>query len=89
MERWIEFLDTFRTNSMAEFGFRVIPNIGFHLSPIALVIADLLARRTDREKATQYLNFFQGLLTISDRLFALVFDLLSLQREGSRHPYSQ
>lgn len=47
---------------MTELGFGVVLNIDFHLAPEALVVTDLFAFRTDRDKAPQGADFIKGFL---------------------------
>ena len=47
----IYILSAFRANAVAEFGFRMIPDVGFDLIPISLVVPDFLARCTDGKEA--------------------------------------
>ena len=46
-EVWVKLSNTFRTDSMTEFCLGTIPDIGFNLSPISLVITYLFAGSAD------------------------------------------
>ena len=63
------------TNAMTEVGFRMRGDEGFDILPIALVVTDFFAPRTDGKQAAQGMNFRQGCLQLADELFALGFDL--------------
>ena len=51
-----------RAEAVRKVSFRVLVDVSFQLRPIALVIPDLLAARTDGEQATQDLDPIDRLL---------------------------
>jgi len=58
---------------MGEFGHRVVPDVTFHLSPITLIIPDLLAVGTDGQQAGKCSDLLQSLLEAVDEFLPLLF----------------
>jgi hypothetical protein len=47
----INFPKAFRANAVAEFGFRMIPDVGLDLIPVSLIVPDFFTRCTDGKEA--------------------------------------
>ena len=62
----IECFHALRTDAVAELGFGVVADIDFHLVPVALVVADLLAARADGHDAAQGLDLIERLAQLLD-----------------------
>jgi len=82
----IDLLGVVGAEAVAEFRFRVVPDIGLHLGPGSGIVSDFFTIRADGEGPPQDLHFFQGLLPFLNRLFPLFHGHLSLQAQNRRHP---
>ncbi len=58
----VKFFHAFRTDRMAELGFRVFLNIVLDLNPIPFIVADFFARGADGQKSSKGLDFAERLL---------------------------
>jgi hypothetical protein len=58
----IMLFKAFGTNTMGKIGFRMIPDIYFHLLPVPIVVSDFLAEGTYGQQTSQCLDF-------SERIF--------------------
>ena len=47
----VKFADAIRADAVAEFGLRMVPDVGLDLIPVTLVVPDFFARCADREQA--------------------------------------
>jgi hypothetical protein len=74
----VEPPDAIRTNAVREIRLRVFAHIGFNLIPISVIVPDLLAGSTDRQEATQHLDFSHGLLQFCNSPFVFLFHLLDV-----------
>lgn len=55
---------------MAELHIGVRPDVRFYLAPIAIVVADFLARSADGQNAFELLDFEQGLPQVFQQMVA-------------------
>jgi hypothetical protein len=65
------YLVAIRTNSMAEFGFRVARDVGINLFPVVPVVTNLLAVGADGEESLKLLYSLRS-----------IFELLKAFRKG-------
>ena len=85
----IVFLRAVRTQSMAEYQFRVFGKILFYTIPISLVVADTFAEWADRQHTLQGFNLDHCLLQIVNQLFLFPFCFqsdLNLLLQALIHP---
>ena len=71
---------------MSELRVRVGDDVGFQLIPVPVVIADLLARRTDGQQAAQGLDVLQGDLQFPDEAFSFLLRTLVQEHQYRRNP---
>ena len=72
----VELLGAFRTDAVAELGFRMISDIGLELIPVSPVVPDFLARCADGKETAQLSDFGKGFFEIVDKrvtLFLMLF----------------
>ena len=77
LNTWKELLYTIRTDAVTELGFRMFSDVRFHQLPVSPVIADLLARRADRNEPPEDLDFLEGLFQFLSSLFQFLLPSLA------------
>src|SRR5262249_51525145 len=69
----VEPLDAIGANAMGKVGVGMLLNIGLHLLPVAVVVADLFAAGTNREQPAQRFDGCQGIGQFLDQFQAFLF----------------
>src|ERR1041385_1627080 len=75
----IEPSDAIGTNAVRELGVRPVMNVNFDLLPISLVVANLFARRTNREQSAQRFHAREGVGQFLDQLHPFKLLLTNLR----------
>src|SRR5216684_4670439 len=63
----VQLLGALRTEPVGELRVRVGADVSFQLIPVPVIIADLLARRTDGQQAAQGLDVGQSVLQLPNQ----------------------
>lgn len=78
------FLHAVRADAVRDLGLRVVAQELLDHTPVALVVADLAAPRTDGHEAAQGLDVRQGVLELRDELLAVGLDAFAVRDVDAR-----